>query len=101
MVASEKAMERKVAIRQVIGLLTGYMVTQALYVAAKLGVADGLRAGPLAVRSLASQLRVDEDALYRVLRALASVGYSPRSHRGRSSSHRSPCARGRGRHPGR
>lgn len=49
-------------------------MTQLIYVAATLGVADLLSDGPKKSRGLAESLRVDPEALYRVLRALASIG---------------------------
>lgn len=50
------------------------LVTQALYVAAKLGIADLLRDKPLPIKELASATKQNERALYRVMRSLASVG---------------------------
>ena len=47
---------------------------QAIYVAAKLGVADLLANGPKSVEQLAYESISDASALYRVLRALASFG---------------------------
>ncbi|MDQ2840368.1 MAG: ArsR family transcriptional regulator, partial [Acidobacteriota bacterium] len=58
--------------------------TQALYAAAKLGVADLLRDGPRTAAEIACELQVNETALYRVLRALASEGCSRRQDTGRS-----------------
>ncbi len=55
-------------------MMTGYWVSQALYVAAKLGVADLLAEGPLSIEELAATTRTDAPSLRRVLRALASVG---------------------------
>ena len=52
----------------------GLIVHQALYAAAKLGVADLLQDGPRTTADLARQLEVNESALQRVLRALASQG---------------------------
>ena len=52
----------------------GPMVAQALYVAAKLGVADHLAEKPLPVSELAARTRTHERALYRILRSLASAG---------------------------
>jgi ubiquinone/menaquinone biosynthesis C-methylase UbiE len=51
-----------------------HVVTQALYVAAKLGIADLIAAGPRPVSELAAETNTNERALYRVLRSLASVG---------------------------
>ena len=56
-----------------LNLLAGCWVSQALSVAAKLGIADLLRDGPLACSSLAIATRTHEGSLYRVMRALASV----------------------------
>ena len=55
-------------------IATGYMVSAALQVALKLEMADRLAAGPRHVSELAREAHVREDGLYRVLRALASVG---------------------------
>ncbi len=54
-------------------MLTGYWITQAVYVAAKLGVADLLKDGPRTAAELAQSTRTDAAALYRLLRALASM----------------------------
>jgi O-methyltransferase/methyltransferase family protein len=55
-------------------MMTGYWVTQAVYVAAKLGVADLLANGPASCDDLAAATHTDAPSLHRVLRALASVG---------------------------
>jgi hypothetical protein len=55
-------------------LLNGYRMTQALYVAARLGIADLLRDGPKTAEELAAEAGANADALYRILRALASGG---------------------------
>jgi hypothetical protein len=55
-------------------LLNGYRVTQLLYVAVQLGIADRLADGPQAVQELAATVGTQADALYRALRALASLG---------------------------
>jgi hypothetical protein len=52
----------------------GFRTTQLLYVAAKLGLADHLREGPQSATHLANLAGADPDALYRLLRALASLG---------------------------
>jgi hypothetical protein len=53
---------------------TGYIASSALYVAAKLTIADKLAKGPRTTTALAAEAGVQEDGLYRVLRALASLG---------------------------
>jgi len=55
-------------------LTTGHWTTQAIFVAAKLGIADLLRDGPISSSELAKSAVVDARCLYRLLRALASVG---------------------------
>src|SRR6266699_2325279 len=55
-------------------LISGYQVTQAIYVAASLSIADLLAAGPQTSDALAAATRTDPAALYRLLRALAAVG---------------------------
>ena len=55
-------------------MMTGYWASQALYVAAKLGIADHLAAGPVSCADLATATGTDAPSLRRVLRALASVG---------------------------
>ena len=55
-------------------IMLGSMASQALYVAAKLGVADHLVDGPKRVEELAKATETDAPSLYRVLRALASLG---------------------------
>lgn len=52
----------------------GYWLSKALFCAAKADVADRLETGPKHVDELASAAGVDSENLYRVLRALASVG---------------------------
>jgi hypothetical protein len=55
-------------------MLTGYWVSKALSVAAELGIADLLRNGPQTSEDLAVACGAHPPALYRLLRALASVG---------------------------
>src|SRR4051812_2068752 len=56
------------------GLITGYWVSQAVGVVAQLGVADQLAQGPRGSDQLAKDVGADPQALYRVLRLLASLG---------------------------
>lgn len=55
-------------------LMTGYWFTQAIYVAAKLSLADLLHDGPKSVEELANATQTKAPFLYRLLRALASLG---------------------------
>jgi len=55
-------------------MIAGYQVTQAIHVAAVLGVADLLKEGPQSAAWLAEQTGSNEEALYRLLRSLESIG---------------------------
>src|SRR5262245_52889823 len=59
---------------QLFDLIGSMRMTQLIYVAATLGIADQLTEGPKRIDELASTAAVDPTALYRVLRALASHG---------------------------
>src|SRR5260370_29840951 len=52
----------------------GLILHQTLYVAARLGVADRLDRDWRSAAELAQEFKVNEDALYRTLRLLASQG---------------------------
>lgn len=58
----------------IIEMAFGALMTQALYVAAKLGLADLLAGGARTVGELAAETATHERALYRVLRSLAGAG---------------------------
>lgn len=53
-------------------LLDGFVTTQLLYVAAKIGVADVLADGPKSGAEIADEVGADHDALVRVLRGLVT-----------------------------
>lgn len=55
-------------------LVSGQWVAQAVYVAAKLGVADRLADGPRPVAEIARAVGAHEDALARLMRMLAAFG---------------------------
>ena len=59
---------------QVSRLMDGYLATQLLYVAAKLGLADALAGAPQSADALARAVGAEPDALCRVLRGLAAEG---------------------------
>jgi hypothetical protein len=59
---------------QLFKIAIGFMKAQAIYVAAKLGIADLLRDGPKKVEELANAVGVHGNSLYRLLRALAGIG---------------------------
>ena len=60
--------------RTLLGMARGYQLSQALYVAAKLGVADVLGPQPLAVEAIADAVGARAPQLRRVLRALVAAG---------------------------
>jgi len=55
-------------------MATGYWISQAIYVAAKLSIADLLEGGPQSSVFLAAATRADARSLFRLLRALSSIG---------------------------
>jgi hypothetical protein len=55
-------------------MITGYWISQAIYAAAKFDLAGHLKDGPKSVDNLAEATSTNAAALYRLLRALASVG---------------------------
>jgi hypothetical protein len=59
---------------QLAHIITAYWQSQAVYVAAELGIADLLRDGPQHVDVLAQSTQTQPAALFRLLRALASIG---------------------------
>jgi hypothetical protein len=71
MQGAQTAPEVRTKLQELIG---GYRMTQMVYVAAKLGIADHLKTGPLSVKELARLTTTHEDSLYRLLRTLAGLG---------------------------
>ncbi len=62
------------AMGQVLQISCGMMFSAALQTATRLGVPDQLGHGPVSVKDLAAATGTNEDALYRVLRALVPLG---------------------------
>jgi hypothetical protein len=60
--------------QQLTQMITGYWTSRAIYVAAKLQIADLLTHGPRSAEELAATASVAPRPLYRLLRALAGVG---------------------------
>ena len=63
-------------------MITGYWISQAIYAAAKFDIADHLKDGPKSAEVLAEATSTHPDALYRLLRALASVGIFAQNEEG-------------------
>jgi hypothetical protein len=61
------------ATEQMLHLLNGHCVEQAVYVAAVLGIADLLYEGPKSIDELATATEADGPSLYRLLRTLSSI----------------------------
>jgi hypothetical protein len=55
-------------------MATAYWLSQAIYVGAKLGIADLLRDGPQSCVALATSTGSDAPSLFRLMHALSSVG---------------------------
>jgi hypothetical protein len=66
-------------------LIDGYKITQAIHVAAVLGLADHLADGPRSAADLAAAAGADAGAVLRLLRALAAIGVLTEEADGRFS----------------
>lgn len=55
-------------------LTKGQLTSKAIYIAAKLKIADYLKDGPKDIEELAEETKTHPDSLYRLLRMLASIG---------------------------
>jgi ubiquinone/menaquinone biosynthesis C-methylase UbiE len=55
-------------------MASAYWLSQAIYVAAKLGIADLLKDGPQTCGALATETRSDAQSLFRLMRALSGQG---------------------------
>jgi len=63
-------------------MIAGFWVSRALYIAAKLGLADLVQDQPKTITELAEATSTHAPSLYRVLRALASVGVFAEDNQG-------------------
>src|SRR5690349_9676542 len=59
---------------EVLHLMRGFVVAKSLYTATRLGIPDQLRSGPLPADEVARRTNTNPDAIFRLLRALASIG---------------------------
>jgi hypothetical protein len=66
-------------------IFDGSWMTQAIWVTAELGIADILATGSCSIKDLADQTNTQSNALYRIMRALASVGIFAQEPDGRFS----------------
>ena len=67
----------------VLQVISGFWSARAVYIAAKLGLADLVQDGPKTSDELAVLTGTDAPSLYRVLRALASIGWFEEDASGR------------------
>jgi hypothetical protein len=70
---------------EVLDLILGFQISQALHVAASLNIADLLSADPKTSTELAAAVGAHPASLYRLMRALAAVGLFHEDERGRFS----------------
>ncbi len=64
-------------------IISGFWISRAVYVIAKLGIPDLLKSGPKTAEELASATGTHAPSLFRILRALVSVGVLSVSEDGR------------------
>ncbi len=64
-------------------MIQGFWISRAIYLAAKLGIPDLLKGGPQSSQDLAQATGTHAPSLYRVLRALDSVGVFAEDSQGR------------------
>lgn len=74
---------RSDSIRALQTMITGYRTTQMISVVAKLGIADLLKDGPKGIDELAQVTNTHAPSLYRLLRAVASLGIFAEDDQGR------------------
>ncbi len=60
---------------RVVQMVTGFIISRAIHVAAKLGLADLMKDGAREATDLADATRTNPGALYRLLRMLAALGF--------------------------
>ena len=78
--------EPPIARREMLELLARGLLTQAVVVAARLGIADLVAGGPRSAAELAEETGTQPDALARLLRALVALGVLAREDDGRLSA---------------
>ena len=72
-VANKQVHEQPASV-QMLQIISGFWVSRAVFAIAKLGIPDLLQSGPKTVAELASATKMHAPSLFRVLRALVSVG---------------------------
>lgn len=64
-------------------IISGFWISRAVYVIAKLGIPDLLKSGPKTAEEMAAATKTHAPSLFRILRALVSVGVLSASEDGR------------------
>ena len=59
---------------QMLQIISGFWISRAVYVIGKLGIPDLLQSGPKTAEELAAATKTHGPSLFRILRALVSVG---------------------------
>ena len=72
--AVDKQITERPAQEQMLQIISGFWISRAVYAIAKLGIPDELKSGPKTAQELASKTKMHAPSLFRVLRALVSVG---------------------------
>jgi len=68
---------------QMLQIISGFWISRGVYVIAKLGIPDLLKSGPKTAEELAEATKMHAPSLFRILRALASVGVLSSGNGGR------------------
>jgi len=68
---------------QMLQIISGFWISRGVYVIAKLGIPDLLKSGPKSAEELAEATKMHAPSLFRILRALASVGVLNSANGGR------------------
>lgn len=71
---ANKQVHEQPASLQMLQIISGFWVSRAIFAIAKLGIPDLLQSGPKTIAELASATKMHAPSLFRVLRALVSVG---------------------------
>lgn len=71
---ANKQVNEQPATFQMLQIISGFWISRAVYAIAKLGIPDLLKSGPKTAEELASATKMHAPSLFRVLRALVSVG---------------------------
>ena len=86
---ANKQVNEQPATFQMLQIISGFWVSRAIYAIAKLGIPDLLKTGPKTAAELASATKMHAPSLFRVLRALVSVGILNSAEGGRFAQ--TPC----------